>query len=580
MKESDIRRIINDYSRQTSGHPFYCYGNDIKIVVNDDCPVSECIIRTQYEDRTPREQRRPYRGRSLAAQKYVSLDEVDVWSFRLKTPEDFIDRKTVMEVEGSARVDTCGSCQGAGSTTCFTCMGKGKDTCPTCHGNYDHVRCRQCDGRGYTTCRDCGGRGDCVCSKCKGTGTITEMISEWRSHYDQIQKKEVSGYEQVKKTRSCPACSGRGHWRCNTCGGRGTLKCTGCGGNGFVTCTNCTNGFIVCKTCAGKGQTVCRVCEGAGRNETRYTVNRTLSQSTLRGYVCDRRVREFAESHQLTYTSVDFDTRGKVLEGELYTEDVRCSSKLGKLLAKTEPDSGIILFQEAIVQHVLATWIEYGFKGSSYKGIICNDVFYPDGSPIDEWSSSLVDSAEKKMRKGSSAKSLEMLDQAEAAGADRTEIGKLRSKALMKLGNLQSAGTSVAFWMVVLFFSPIFFNFYYKLNPVASWAIVTNNPGWRFFTFVPLCQTLIFLVVAVALRLWFGIRSSDGRKQHSSIWIYFAKGFFGYLLAALAATAVLLVFNYLGLSILTTFILGVILTVVIFVIAMIYLIIRWIIQLF
>lgn len=574
MKINDIRRIINAYSRKTSGHPFADYGNDVKITVNDDCTIYECMIQTQYEDRDTAERTRPYRGWNVAPRKYFSLRDIDPWRFNLKTPEDFIDRKTTVEIEGSASVSQCGSCSGAGSTTCYTCHGKGKDVCPTCHGDYLHLRCSSCGGDGKENCPTCHGTGHETCTKCKGKGFTTENVSVWKTHYDYNLKKEVGGYEWVKKDFTCTLCYGKGYKTCFQCKGRGTQTCKKCGGEGTVKCTACTQGYVYCKTCGGKGQLVCRICEGAGQNELRYIVSRTLNQETLRGYVCDKRVREFAETTDFDFDGVDFNTRAKALEGELYPEDVRCSSKLAKLLAKTEPDSGIILFQEATVSHVESTVIEYEYKGATYGGIICNGVFFPDGSPIEEWTAEVVDKAEKSIRRGSSAKSLQMLDQAEQAGADRNTINNLRSMALRKLGNLRDAGTSLAFWLMVLFFSPVLYNFYYQLNPVALWAIVTNNPGWRFFNFVPLCQTLIFLLVAIALRFMLA-EKSDNSAKYSSIWQYFAKGFFTYLLACLVAVAILIFVNYLGLSILTTFIMGIAVIIVAFVISLPFLIVRW-----
>lgn len=581
MNESEIRSAINAYSQETSGHPFYNYGNDVDITVNDDCPIYECLIQTQYEERNSEEKRRPYKGWALATRKYFSLSEVDPWSFRLKLPDDFIDRKTVIEVEGSAGVATCGSCNGKGHNTCHTCLGKGKNVCPTCHGDWQHLECGRCGGRGEVSCPDCGGKGEHRCERCNGTGHITEMVNEWRTHYDYGLQKDVSRYEQVAKTRSCPNCNGSGRWRCSSCGGSGKRVCTRCGGSGYVTCTDCSKGYIICKTCGGKGTLVCQVCEGEGRNEIRYIVNRTLSQNTVRSYVCDKRVREFAESYDLSYTDVDFNVRGKSLEGELYPEDVRCSSKLSKLLSKTESDNGVILFQKAVVQHVASTYVEYRYDGSNYGGIVCGGVFYPDGSPIDEWSSNLVEKAEKKLRRGSSAKAMKMLEQAESAGADTGVTGDLLAKARQRLGNLQDAGVSVAFWLVMLGLSPVLYNFYSKLNPVASWAIVTNNPDWSFFGFVPFCQTFIFVVAAFLLRAYLNKPAvTEDEKEYSSIWVYFAKGFFGYLLAAMGLLAALLFVNYLGLSILSTFVIGLFIIAVALVVGIAGLIIRWIIQLF
>ena len=107
MRAQDIRQIINEYSRETGGHPFEDYGKDIKITVNDDSTIYECIVKTQYEDRDKEEKQRPYKGWNVAPQKYFSLRDVNAWAYNLKVPKDFTDKKSYVEVDGSARVEQC-----------------------------------------------------------------------------------------------------------------------------------------------------------------------------------------------------------------------------------------------------------------------------------------------------------------------------------------------------------------------------------------------------------------------------------------------------------------------------------------
>ena len=585
MREQDVRQAVNRYSRETSGHPFEDYGDEVKIRVNDDCTVYECIVQTQYEERETAEKKRPYKGWDIAPQKYFSIKEVSAWAYNLKTPEDFTDKKTYIDVTGSARVESCRSCSGKGRSVCSTCGGNAKETCPVCHGNYNHLTCSTCGGTGYVICPTCGGRTEIYCDKCGGKGQISKKRSVQKHVWNyNLQKDELKTVEE-SYTETCSACHGQGHWRCGTCRDtiekRGYVRCRACGNTGHVTCSNCSQGYIICKTCAGKGELVCSYCEGQGRNEIRYIVNRELSSDTLRSYVCDKRVREFAEDYDLTYDAVDFSVRQKALGEELFPENVRCSSALGKLVAKAAPSEGRVLFQEATVRHVATTYVEYEYDGESYSGVVCQGEFYPDGSPIDDWAAGLVESAEKKMKRGSSAATLKMLDQAQEAGADIDEIKAIRSKAYDKLDKIHSAGVSTAFWFTLVVITPIVFNFYDALNPVAPWAIVTNNPDWGFFGMVPLTQTLIFLAAALVIRALFKEVSEGAHiKSHNSIWIYFAKGFAGFLGASLGALAALVFLNYLGLSAITTFILGVIITVVAFVIAMAVLIVRWIVGIF
>ena len=583
MKVQDIRNAINAYSRRTSRHPFEDYGNDVRIIVNDDCPIRECSVRTQYEARGKKEAYRPYKGWSVSPRRYFSLSEVDPWGFNLNLPGDFIDKKSIVEVDGSAHVEKCNGCNGAGRNTCYTCHGQGKDICPRCHGDYLHLRCSTCGGDGRENCPSCGGKGEHFCSKCNGTGKVTENISVWKTHWDFQQQKQVGGYEWEKKEVPCSACSGKGHWRCKSCGGTGTKTCGTCDGRGFVTCPDCSSGYLVCKTCSGKGYLVCRTCEGEGKNEFRYIVNRSLSQKTLSRFICDSRVREFAEKGNPGFDSTDFDVRRKSLSGsELYPEDVRCSSALSKLVAEADTVDGRILFQEAMVRSVGSTYVEYEYDGSRYKGIICNGVFHHVGnSPIDEWSADLVSKAGKRIKRGSSASTLKMLDQAEMAGGNRKEINALRVKAALKLDRIYSAGVSTAFWLYVVLVTPVFFNFYSKLNPVMSWAIRTNNPDWKFYGMLAFVQTLILLGSLLLLRINFTGKSKDAmRRQYSSVWLYFAEGFGLFFVSSLAVIAALILLNFLGASLLTTFVIGLAILIVAFVIAVACLIVKWIVGIF
>lgn len=583
MKVQDIRSAVNAYSRQTSGHPFEDFGNDIKITVNDDCPIRECSVRTQYEAREKKETYRPYKGWAVSPRTCFDLSEVDPWSFSLKFPEDFIDKKSFVEVSGSAHVEKCNNCNGSGRNNCYSCHGKGKELCPRCHGDYQHLTCSSCGGDGKERCPSCEGKGEQYCSKCNGTGRVVQNVSEWKTHWDFQQQKQVGGYEWVKKEVSCSACSGRGHWRCKSCGGTGTKTCRTCDGRGYVTCPDCSSGYLVCKTCSGKGYLVCQTCEGEGKNEFRYIVNRTLSQETLSRFICDGRVREFAENAELAFDSTDFRIREKSLsDTELYPEDVRCGSALSKLVAKADTDEGRILFQEARVRSIASTYVEYEYDGSSYKGIICNGVFHSEGSsPIDEWAADLVGKAEKSMKRGSSASTLKMLDQAEMAGGDIDEIKEIRGKAKLKLDRIYSAGVSAAFWFYVVLVTPVFFNFYSKLNPVMSWAIRTNNPGWKFYGLLAFVQTLILLGALVVLRFNFIGKSKDAiDRQYSSVWLYFAEGFGLFFVSSLALTVALMLLNYLGVSLLTTFVLGLAILIVAFVIAVVCLIVKWIVGIF
>ena len=222
MKETRIREAVNRYSRRTSGHPFEDYGGRIKITVNDDCTIYECKVQTQYEDRGTEEKRRPYKGWEVAPRKYFNIHDVKPWALNLKTPSEFVNKKTFIEVGGSAHVEPCSGCSGKGRSVCPSCGGNARKKCPVCGGNYNHLTCNTCGGSGYVICPTCGGSTRICCDKCGGTGTIRRkrQVQKHVWNYN-LQRDELKTVEEEYE-ETCQACHGRGRWRCGTC--RDTLE--------------------------------------------------------------------------------------------------------------------------------------------------------------------------------------------------------------------------------------------------------------------------------------------------------------------------------------------------------------------
>lgn len=582
MDERLIRQYFNEYSRSTTGHPYTNLGDDINITVNDDCLVKKCYLRTQYEARKSSQVSEPYRGGALPVRKYFSLNDVNAWAYNLQTPDKFTNKDSYVNVEGSQWSETCSACKGKGEEICSVCHGQASQTCPVCKGT-SNITCSSCGGSGYVLCPDCHGEVNMHCNVCGGKGSITKTRKVQKHVYNyQLQQDELK-YVDETYTERCSACYGKGRWTCTTCKDsykRGYITCRKCSNTGYVTCDNCSHGLVICKSCNGKGKYVCASCKGAGAKKYGYVVDRKLWCEERTQITGDPRLEEFIGGFDFDNVPVEFRDKKKKFGSEIYPADPHCNSILCAMANEASAQNGKILFQEAIVLGTVMTYIVYNFKGKQYDAIVCDRQLYIDNSPIDEWSKHLTEKASDKLKWGSSVAALDLLEQAtEAKGGTTREIRYMIDEAEGRLENIHSAGVSAAFWLSAIVLSPILYNFYDKLNPVAPWAIVTNNPKWSNMGLVPISQTLMFLAAILIVRASFMNVSEKARtKRHDSIWSYFSRGFFGYFAACIGVLAVLIALNYFGLSIVTTFVIGTIIKVIAVVVGIAYLLAKWIIQ--
>ena len=572
MEEKQIREYINAYSRTREGHPFVDYGNKVKITGNEECPVMVCSLRTQYESRSTYRTIRPYLGGSFGNVTVKNTSDVEPWNMDLEEPQDFTKHDYEYDVEGSLSVKTCDTCSGKGESTCTSCGGKGSDTCPTCHGR-KKMDCPACNGSGYQICPECHGEQIISCSKCGGHGTINYKVQEQKYVWDYQQQRQVLKTETVEKTKRCEACSGKGTWRCPTCRNtiehRGYVRCKQCSNMGYVTCKTCKgNGMLTCNGCSGRGAITCSTCEGHKQMLHGIAVGQHLDEKLQKQYIGDKRVLDLAQKISLYGTNL-LKTRSSKLNNDLLPDEPQCNKILNDFMANTGRSDSEILFQEAKVLKCPMQYISYSFNGKSYSGIIHNEVFYPNESPIDDYSKELLDKATRKAERGSSADALRIIDQVEKVGGDTRQLASLREKAEKHLDLLYATGVDIVFWCLALFFTPVLFKFYADINPVAEWAIKSNNTTWGAYNMLPVTQCVLFLIVLFVIRI-FAAKRERKNRSYRSIWTYILSGMGKYLLFSAIALAVLVGLNYCGLSIVTSGILTLILKIIALVILMAY----------
>ena len=537
-----VRDYINAYAASSRGHPFAGYGDHINLKTYELCPIYVVSLRTQYDQRYVNTGQYPYKNTDIPARRFLKESDVDAWSYELRTTDRFTDDQCAYEVPGSQHVEICS-----------TCAGKGKVTCPTCDGE-GRVTCSDCGGSGALTCTACGGRGSSNCSSCNGRGYKQESYEE---RYVQSMKFKdgfstpVYGYRTAYRDVVCPSCRGSGKHICSSCDGRGEHTCSKCGGKGDLLCT----------TCDGRGKVTCKTCQGYGRNVHAFYVFQRLYNICDTSYFHDPRVREVAEIYDqkgnYKWTRV-FDFTAEALGRGVFSEEREMAARMDSFIAKHAGEASRdrhILFQRADILRVDAWWVEYTYKGKHYNGVISGDYFYAGVSPISEYSDNILKKADKSLGGVGTVKARKLVEQAEGLGVydNRDRVRTLRELVKKHLNTLSKLGTDLMFWLIALFVTPFLYNFYDSLNPVLRYAYFTNDPLWTPYNWLPAIQCLIFLVLLwVAKVVLNGVDHSKDR--HVSVFGFVLTGMGLYLLVAVGILAVLLGLNYLGVSIVTTWV--------------------------
>ncbi len=571
MTESDVRKKLNAYANSTEGHPFPNLGDKVKITVLDECDFFRASLTSEYDTRTCELRQRPYNNDSVDPRTVYKPSDVDLWRLRLHVTSGFTKQEGSFVVPGSAHVETCEPCHGRGKWTCRECGGNREVTCPRCSGSRKE-RCPSCDG-GYIRCSRCGGSG-----KIKTSHQESYIISQTYRPGSVVPDTKW-GTRTVYKDESCPSCS-NGRIRCSRCGSTGKITCSQCGGRGT----------IPCKRCNSTGIETCGVCRGKGRNLHFIGVDQKMYPETRSAQFFDTRldkIQELVNPGTVLATTTLFRQKKEFLQADCYTGRENIGKKINQWIAQArekESSSTHILFQEAVVQQVVDVWyLEYQLNRKTYYGAFADGQFYAGHSPITEYAQNLMKKADKNIGGIGTVAARDMLEKAEKLNVygQGVDIKRLKVYIQKHLNLLYNTGIDLAFWLVVLFTTPVLFNFYKTLNPVIGYAYIANLPDWKPAEILPMVQCVIFIGA-----LWY-IRKIMKLHDHSShrfktVFGFLFSGIGVFLLYAIAVLAVMLVLNYFGLSIITSVIgwyawgiIKVALTIIIFVIVLLYQAVKW-----
>lgn len=539
-----VRDYVNAYAASSKGHPYANYGDDIKLETYELCPIYVVSLRTQYDKRYVNRGYYPYKGIEIPPRKFFHESDVDVWSYQLRTTDQFTDDECSFQVPGSQHVEICETCGGKGEVTCPTCDGRGR------------VTCSKCGGSGTLRCSSCGGRGSSSCSYCGGSGHRQESYQERCIVSTEYKEGSafgtpVYGYRTAYRSVTCSSCGGSGKHTCSSCGGSGKHTCSKCGGRGDLLCT----------TCNGKGKVTCKTCQGYGRNVHAFYINQKLYSVRDKSYFHDPRVREVAEIYDQkgNYRGTRvFDFAAEALGQGVFSEEREMAARMDSFIAKHAGESSSgnhILFQRADILRVDAWWVEYTYKGKRYNGVISDDYFYAGVSPISEYSDKIIKEADKSLGGMGTLKARKLVEQAEDLDVydNRERVRKLRELVEKHLNTLYKLGTNLMFWLIALFVTPFLYNFYDRLNPVLRYAHFTNDPLWAPYNWLPAIQCVIFLGLLLLAKILMN-EVDHSEDRHASVFGFVLAGMGLYLLVAVGILAVMLGLNYLGVSIVTTWV--------------------------
>ncbi|MBP5567552.1 MAG: hypothetical protein J6X57_08740 [Bacteroidales bacterium] len=496
-----VRDLVNAYAAQGEGHPYEDYGDHITLQKYELCPIYTVSLRTQYDSRSISTRQYPYKGGNIYTRRFFKTSDVDVWSYKLLTTNEFRKDEKSYEVPGSHHVETCNRCGGSGKVICPDCGGTGTERCSVCHGN----------------------------------GQIQKTRSEYQHTADKVysdgHREPVYSYVNVTYYETC-----------RNCGGDGEVNCSTCNGDTRVTCP---------------------ICHGYGRNVHCYAIDQKIYNVYAEEYLVDNRVaavRELIEQKEKCRgRGLFYDREEQIQKGE-FAEDREIASTLDGYIGKHALPVGggcHILFQEADIDRIDVWWVQYTYQGKTYSGCISSGLgeerFFPETSPITDLAEKWMKEANKKIGGVGTVKARKLLEQVEKLnvyGIDNNVYG-LESRVGRHLNIMYNLGNDLMFWLIALVGTPFIYNFYSELNPVLRYAHFINDPNWAPFKWVPAVQCILFLGL-----LWFAkfaVNEDDhSQERHATVFGYVFKGMALYVLIATIILVVMLGLNYLGLSAITT----------------------------
>jgi hypothetical protein len=345
--ERRLRAALTAHADAVPGHEFERLGDAAAIDRVEAIPAYQARLRAVYECRRVERRGRPHDGSAVPAAT-ASEASLDPWRVELPPPGGFEPTPDEHEVPGSAAVETCRGCGGAGDTACEKCSGA------------KEVRCGRCGGSGSVNCSECVGRGECkrVTGKIPRKvpcicGFLRERERLAGRAYVCSQCNNVGEYERLQDVESWVPCRcGSGKVCCPECRGRQKV---GCGG------------------CRATGRVPCNPCGRSGRVVSFLAVARTFAPGAARHLVADPGVPGDIVARLGSVATFDrlLDLRTTAVPPRLdLAEETPAAAAVVRVFAESLagcPAGHRVTAQQLVVEAAPAYRVGYGFAGRGYS---------------------------------------------------------------------------------------------------------------------------------------------------------------------------------------------------------------------
>lgn len=529
--EKKFRQRINEYADETPHHPYKNLGNLIEITGIFYKPSYPVRVLSQYESRSKDERHKPYQNQAIDERVLFSLNNFNSWDIILPEVKDFNGETKDYRVSGSEHVENC-----------FKCHASGRITCPNCNG-----KC-------YVTCPNCNGSGTISCGKCRGQGTIPTQ--ETRSNEIYIPPRYHSDGSQI---------GGTGMHKTETSYVTVNKTCSNCNGSGRFTCSRCSGkGKVVCPQCKAAGTITCPTCKGWKQLLHYYNISRALEYSDretciLHGDVYDR-FPEYLDNYQdyeseLIHNKLD----NKLHPGQL-DEEVHLNSFIDKLLTQAheeDNDSHVMLFQRLEIRRIETWELQYRFKNKNYVMLFVGSEYQiiPGLSPIYEVAFNYLEKSVKASKFYNFSKAQRLLEK--AAHIDVYEMQETVNNYLYHLRKKVNSAYDLGSWtagLLALFLgSFIVYTYFSEVNWVLGYAGFINNPDNFLYGYHAWSQIIMFMVTVYYIASTSAVKLySIGYRLPTAIGRFVA----GFLLtgfSVLLSMALLFLLNWVGITVIFTF---------------------------
>ncbi len=465
--ELSIRQSINSWANSIPNHPFTNLGDTIDIKSIWYKPSYPIRLRSQYEERSKFKDHEPFKGQNIPPRKYYELSDFNSWDISLKKVNEFENSTSKYYVDGSQYVTNCHRCNASGSVICHRCSGNRIITCPGCSGS------------GKVNCSSCGGSGTKSCSSCGGSGSKSEQVSRTRqvqrSNGVETWMETETYYETV--SRSCSSCGGSGRNRCYTCSGSGKITCPRCSGRRSITCP----------VCSGTGSLVCPVCMGKTKLMHHFYVKRDLEFTDKGTCIIHDDIYddfpEYLKNFSGYESEIVFSTKNKSLEkGQLPAQN-HLNKFIDKYIEEAEDEntnSHCKLFQKLDVSCIDTWLVTYTLKGKDYNMVITGNQLHviPGLSPIYEVAHGLWEKGISSARNYMYSRSSRLLTK--SLSIDVFEIRDNIKLALNtvngKINDSYRLGSYITLLLIAFFGGFLIYTYYSEVNYVFDYVDFINDP--------------------------------------------------------------------------------------------------------